>query len=162
VPKRDARVLAPSAPPVLPQGLDPAPAEVVPTAPEPVVTHEARASAPAPGLSAVAAPAVAAAPAMPLPGPSLFEEQRSIESARAAVARGDAASALTTLDAYDRAYPQGQFGPEALALRVEALSAAGQLGRARGLAAEFERRYPHHPLLARVQGAVQGSSSTKH
>jgi hypothetical protein len=65
------------------------------------------------------------------------------------------------LDGYDRVYAQGQFGPEALALRVEALSGAGQVGRARSLAAEFQRRYPHHPLLSRVQAAAQGASSAK-
>lgn len=83
--------------------------------------------------------------------PSLFEEQRVIETARAAVAQGDAAHALATLDAYDRSYTQKQFGPEALALRVQALRASGQEGRAQALAREFEQRYPHHPLLSRVQ-----------
>jgi outer membrane protein assembly factor BamD (BamD/ComL family) len=107
-------------------------------------------------------PALAAAATKSQPGPSLVEEQRSIETARAAVARGDSATALATLDDYDRVYGGGQFGPEALALRVEALSAAGQLGRARSLAAEFQRRYPHHPLLTRVQGAAQGGPPAKH
>lgn len=90
---------------------------------------------------------------------SLFDEQRIIESARAAVSRGDAQSALATLDSYSRTYQQGQFGPEALALRIEALSAKGDLTRARNLAADFRQRYPHHPLLASVQTAVQGSPS---
>ncbi|HVY25901.1 MAG TPA: hypothetical protein VHB79_05090 [Polyangiaceae bacterium] len=82
---------------------------------------------------------------------SLLEEQRVIETARAAVARGDATSALATLDGYDRGYAKKQFGPEALALRVQALAAAGRLELARSLARDFEQRYPHHPLLARVQ-----------
>ena len=88
-------------------------------------------------------------------GSSLFEEQRIIESARAAVARGEASAALATLDGYERRYGQGQFGPEALALRIEALSARGELARARGLAGAFRQRYPHHPLSSRVQAAVQ-------
>jgi len=92
---------------------------------------------------------------------SLFDEQRIIESARAAVSRGDAAGALATLDRYQQSYPQGQFVPEALALRIEALGARGDLARARGLAAEFERRYPHHPMLAPVQAAVQGASNVR-
>jgi hypothetical protein len=87
-------------------------------------------------------------------GPSLFEEQKVIESARAAVAHGDAFAALSTLDSYDRTYARKQFGPEALALRIQALGMAGQLGLARTLAAEFEQKYPHHPLLSRVQAAV--------
>jgi hypothetical protein len=92
---------------------------------------------------------------------SLFDEQRIVESARAAVSRGDAAGALATLDRYQQSYPQGQFVPEALALRIEALSARGDLTRARSLAAEFERRYPHHPMLAPVQAAVQGASNVR-
>lgn len=93
---------------------------------------------------------------------SLFDEQRMIESARAAVSRGDAQSALATLDGYEQAYAQGQFGPEALALRIEALRARGDLARARSLAAEFQRRYPHHPLLPSLQAAVQSASAARH
>lgn len=85
---------------------------------------------------------------------SLVEEQRVIEAARVAVAHGDAQGALATLDGYDRRYAQKQFGPEALALRVQALAATGQLGPARALAKDFELRYPHHPLLRRVQSVV--------
>jgi len=94
------------------------------------------------------------APAKGRTQPSLFEEQRIIESARAAVARGDTRSAFSLLDDYEHAYASKQFGPEALALRVEALRNNGQLAAARALAADFARRYPHHPLLQRVQGAV--------
>jgi TolA-binding protein len=92
---------------------------------------------------------------------SLFDEQRIIESARTAVSRGDSAGALATLDRYQQSYPQGQFVPEALALRIEALSAAGDLTRARSLAAQFQSRYPHHPMLAPVQAAVQGASNVR-
>ncbi len=137
-------------------------AVAAPDSPTPSAPRDVRPSAPALGASGSAAPTAAAAPAPVKSAPSLFEEQRIIESARAAVARGDTATALATLDSYDRVYAGGQFGPEALALRVEALGASGQLGRARSLAAEFERRYPHHPLLSRVQGATQPGSSTRH
>lgn len=94
------------------------------------------------------------APAPARTQPSLFEEQRIIESARAAVARGDARTAFSVLDNYERAYASKQFGPEALALRVEALRNSGQLAAARALAADFAQKYPHHPLLQRVQSAV--------
>jgi len=132
---------------------------VIPAAPARAVARDARdarASGPLPTAAGVGSPSAAAiSSGKPHVGPSLFEEQRSIESARAAVARGDVASALSTLDGYERAYAQGQFGPEALALRIEALRSKGDLGRARSLAAEFRQRYPHHPLLSRVQAAVQ-------
>jgi hypothetical protein len=86
--------------------------------------------------------------------PSLFEEQRAIDSARAAIGGRDFRTALATLDEYERRYQKRQFGPEALALRVQALVGSNQVEAARGLAGEFERRYPHHPLLPRVQMAV--------
>lgn len=82
---------------------------------------------------------------------SLFEEQRAIEKARLAISRGDAAAGLALLDDYERSYARRQFGPEALALRVEALRHQGHLAAARARAGEFERRYPRHPLLARVR-----------
>ena len=70
------------------------------------------------------------------------------------MARGDVRAAAAALDNYDRSYSAKQFGPEALALRVEALYGAGQASQARALAADFARRYPHHPLLQRVQGVI--------
>ena len=85
---------------------------------------------------------------------SLFEEQRIIESARAAVARGDARAAFSVLDDYEHNYGSRQFGPEALALRVEALRGSGQMAAARALAADFKQKYPHHPLRQRVQSAI--------
>lgn len=85
---------------------------------------------------------------------SLVEEQRIVESARAAVARSDLRAALSLLDDYDRAYPSKQFWPEALALRIEALRGTGQLALARALAADFAQKYPHHPLLPRIQSSV--------
>ena len=85
----------------------------------------------APPANAAAAPLPSVASRKPEAAPSLFEEQRAIEAARAAVARGDAAAALATLDGYQRTYARGQFGPEALALRIEALSQGGELARAR-------------------------------
>jgi hypothetical protein len=110
----------------------------------------------APSARAAVAPAAPALePSDPPPRSSLVEEQRSIESARAAVARGDTGAALSLLDAYERRYPQKQFGPEALALRVQALAARGERARAGVLAAEFARIYPRHPLLSRVRNSVE-------
>jgi hypothetical protein len=100
-----------------------------------------------------AKPLEASGRARPPAGASLFEEQRIIESARAAVGRGDVRTAFSLLDDYDRAYPSKQFWPEALALRIEALRNSGQLAAARALADDFAQKYPHHPLLARVRSS---------
>jgi len=144
-PPRAEVPLADAPAPVAPEAaLDTPPA----AAPTPPITGRSpaalRPSAAPPGAKAATPPVVK----------TLFDEQRSIEAARAAVARGDAATALSTLDEYRRDYPQGQFGPEALALRVEALRARGDHDAARAFARQFERRYPDHPLLARVRASA--------
>lgn len=179
-PSVDAR-RAPAAPTpkrVAVASLPPAAAEpasepaAVPTPPVAEAPVEPTAQAERPSAAPPGATPIAAASPAPAPAPttsnaskpraaSLFDEQRIIESARAAVSRGDAHSALATLDSYSRTYQQGQFGPEALAIRIEALSAKGDVARARSLAADFRQRYPHHPLLASVQTAVQGSPSKR-
>jgi TolA-binding protein len=151
-----AQIRAPSAPDAV--------ASAAPAVEAPAVVE----AAPVAELSAKTAPSRSsgagreeAAPSLPepqtaraVPGSSLVEEQRVVESARAAVARGDLRAAAAALDNYDRSYPAKQFGPEALALRIEALRGAGQVSEARALAADFARRFPHHPLLQRVQGVV--------
>jgi TolA-binding protein len=110
---------------------------------------------PAPSAAVSKLPAHAsAAPSESALGSNLFDELRVIEAARAAVGRGDAAAALVALNRYDRSYPSGQFAPEALALRVEALAASGATEQARALAGEFARRYPRNPLRSRVSASV--------
>lgn len=135
---------APAAPSAVPA--------VAPAAPEPAVSAVTSAAS-----GAGESPLARSAPSAGSSGParrSLFDEQRVIEGARAAIARGDARAGLKLLDGYERGFPQGQFYPEALALRVEALSNRGDFERAKALADEFARRYSQHPLLPRVQASV--------
>ncbi len=75
----------------------------------------------------VAAPSVAAPRASASPvasasaGPStLSHEVELIDGARSALAEGDPARALTTLDRYDREHPGGVLAPEAALLRTKA------------------------------------------
>jgi hypothetical protein len=136
--------------------------EIPPAVASAATAAETAAAELAPAVEPDAAPSVQAEPvsrsAASVPSrviaarPTLFDEQRVIESARAAIAGGDAPGALKLLDSYERRFPSGQFQPEALALRVEALRGRGEVGRAKSLAAEFARRYPQHPLSLRVQG----------
>jgi len=160
-----SRLEAPAAPTQKPTTRRAAPA-VAPSLPastalatEPLLTPVAEPSpspdpAPATTATRVATPNAASSKPTP-PAPSLFDEQRIIEQARGAVAHGNPSSALSILDDYESSFPQGQFGPEALALRVEAFSAQGNTDRARALARLFQHRYPHHPLLTRVQATIQ-------
>lgn len=90
--------------------------------------------------------ALAAAPA---------EEALAIELARGSLSRNDHATALRVLDDFDQKHPQAQLRPEAAALRVQALLAAGQLTEARAHAQQFAKDYPQHPLAGRVQQASQ-------
>ncbi|HEY4159294.1 MAG TPA: hypothetical protein VGM29_14400 [Polyangiaceae bacterium] len=109
--------------------------------------------APAEAPRAAAGSSVAAF-ATDSPKPTLTDELKQIEAARAAFGRGDFAAALSALDRYERAYPAGSFRPEALALRIQALSQSGAREQARTLAAQFIQKYPQHPLLSHVRAAV--------
>ena len=146
----------------------PASVELEPPAPEPAAPRveppdalqhsqrfaEQRSSIGAPSQSP---PSSASQLALTLPAPtepSLLEELRMVEAARTAIAKRDPLLALRALDGYEQAYPRGQFRPESLALRVQALSQRGETTRARALAAEFRKRYPRHPLLRQVAAAA--------
>jgi hypothetical protein len=86
--------------------------------------------------------------------PSLYDELRLIDGARAAAVGRDPRAVLALLDRYEHDYPYGQFVPESLALRIETVARAGDLTQARALAARFRRDYPQHPLVGRVSAAL--------
>ena len=102
-------------------------------------------SAEAPVASASAAPK----------DPSLARERTLIDMARTALARGDAASALSSLDAHAREFPSSQLGPEREVLAIQALAASGRLPEARRRAATFRTTYPKSPLHQIVDEATQ-------
>jgi hypothetical protein len=134
--------------------LAPSAARAVQTPPSAVAGSKAPSAVVSPGLPAASAGSFGDDSGA---RPGLFEELRLIEAARASVGRSSPGSALAVLDAYDKAYPGGQFQPEAMALRVQALSQSGNQSAARALLRELERRYPQHPLLARARAAVGDS-----
>jgi TolA-binding protein len=70
------------------------------------------------------------------------EEARAFEVARAAITRGDNTGALTALNAYDVAFPNGALKPDAMALRVQALQRSGKTAEAQALTDELKRKYP--------------------
>ena len=107
----------------------------------------------------VPSPSAVAADAVPATGPARpsaasFDEVREIEAARAAVSRGDANGAIAQLNDYDSAHPNGQLKPEAMALRIQALSNSGKTNEARMLSNEFQGKYPEHPLVQQLQRNV--------
>ena len=97
-------------------------------------------------------PAVAPAPT---PAADLRDQIALLDAARTAVKAGSSERALVLLHRYDASYPGGAFRPEALALRIEALSQDGRRAEAQALAREFLTRYPHSPVADRVARVVQ-------
>ncbi|HEX7669675.1 MAG TPA: hypothetical protein VF395_08840 [Polyangiaceae bacterium] len=128
-----------------------APAEI-PLAPAPV---EANTGSVAPPLLVPSAnrPAPTKPVAEPATATSLGAETSLLESARAALGRGDARGALTLLEAHERAFPEGALVEERLASKVFALCGLGRTTDARRVATEFLERAPGSPLRARVQGS---------
>jgi hypothetical protein len=124
-----------------------------------------RAAAPSARAVTVEAPAAAPEPTAPAPLPAnpkpevrstgrsatLAEEVDAVDAARSALARGDARSALSVLDAYARSYPRGRLALEAEVLRIHALDKSGQVESARRRAELFLRHHPKSVLASRVR-----------
>ena len=134
-------------------------------APAPAAVHTKAPAAPAiaapPADTPVAAPRIekvrrrAAVAPVPTPAADLRDQIALLDAARTAVKAGSSERALVLLHRYDASYPGGAFRPEALALRIEALSQDGRRAEAQALAREFLTRYPHSPVADRVARVVQ-------
>jgi TolA-binding protein len=79
-----------------------------------------------------------------------------LQRARAAVARGDFASAIEALRDHQRRFPRGKLGEEREALRVKALAGLGRHDDARRAAERFRERFPDSVLSPRIEG-TQGA-----
>jgi hypothetical protein len=124
-----------------------APAVVTPPAETPVVTaRETRIER----IEKVRRHPAAAPAAVPAPASDLRDQIALLDAARTAVKAGSSERALVLLRRYDASYPAGAFRPEALALRIEALSQDGRRAEAQALAREFLTRYPQSPVADRV------------
>ena len=82
---------------------------------------------------------------------SLAQEISALDAVRAALERGDAADALARLHRYEHTRGAERLRTEAMVLRVEALTAAGQSTAAATLARRFLQTYPSSPLADRVR-----------
>lgn len=82
---------------------------------------------------------------------ALAEEIRLLDAARTSVSGQRARQALATLDTYFANHGDGALEPEARALQIEALAAAGRLHEAGRAAREFLRRHSAGPLSDRVR-----------
>ena len=93
-----------------------------------------------------------AAPPPPAPPAvtSLGPETALLESARAALGRGDAPSALALLERHEREFPTGTLVEERLAAKVLALCSLGRRDEAARSASRLLRMSPNSPLRARI------------
>lgn len=172
----DERPIAPSppAPADVPSPAAPRVARgdrVAPAAPTPPLAHDERARTGATSGTASSASSAASAVALadatsvhvvpsaspaanagaPAPLDPLVEEAALLRSAKAALARGDGASALTTLGDHERRFPHGTLAPERQASRVLALCALGRASEARAAASSFLAANASSPLARGVE-----------
>jgi hypothetical protein len=89
--------------------------------------------------------------------PALGPEIELLDTARRALAAGDAERTLSLISSYRRRFPAGALDQEATVLEVDALEAKGRTGQASELK---ERFVAEHPESAHVE-RVQRSGSTR-
>jgi hypothetical protein len=121
-------------------------------------------SAPAPARSPVlvAARRATSPPVQtaPPPAPSLAEELALVDEARAAIARGDSATAEIMLDAYDARFANGRLALEAKLARIEMLLARGDSAQARSLCEAFLRENPRTAYERRARALLRRADSS--
>ena len=129
-----------------------------PTATQQPATEATAAAAPLAMAATPVATTPAATTATPRhPAASSLEVQiAAMDHARASLTAGDASGSLRALDKYDRDFPRGAFAQEANVLRVEALTASGDLAAARALATRLLAANPNSPYARRIR-AVTGA-----
>lgn len=127
-----------------------APRAGIQTAPSAMETPAPAAVDQAPAPTAVAPDAVAQG-ATPVAAATLARELAAVDAARTAVAHRQPRRALALLDAYARAFPAPNLGPEAEILRIDALAQGGHPVAARAHAEAFVRLHPGSVLAARAR-----------
>lgn len=113
-----------------------------------VQTPEAKPASPSASSVGSQNPQSAEAPARP--SQALGEELRLVDSARTALARGDANGALRAIDDHAVRFPSGAFTMERESLRVSALVTLGRRDEAKKAAAVFLASYPKSAAASRM------------
>lgn len=88
------------------------------------------------------------------PTAALSDELNALDGARTMLASGNAAGALSHLDAYNRTFPRGRLQLEAEVLRIDALVKNGQTEIAKKRAQAFLAKHPNSVLASRVRGLL--------
>jgi len=100
------------------------------------------------------------APEKPRDPSNLADEVAVLDKARTAAVAGDPARTLRLLDSYQRQYPNGNLGPEAQLLRIEALVQNGQSSVALPIARRMLKDAPSGPHAERIRGILPAADST--
>ncbi|MES1174488.1 MAG: hypothetical protein ABUL62_09165 [Myxococcales bacterium] len=128
-------------------------------APEQIAEPTASAAPAAPSAAPVAS-VIASAP-QPIsvsaevdPAAPLAAELALLDSARQALAAGNSARALRALNDYDVRFEHPNLAPEALYLRLEALTLQGDKAGTQAVARRLLRSYPNGPHAARARSVL--------
>jgi hypothetical protein len=145
----------------MPEFASPAPSQVVPAPPVTSITEqpEARTVPRTTALQPARAGERRESPAASARG--LSEEVIALERARRALGDDDGATALKALSEYDHQFKQRTLGPEAEALRIEALLKSGNRTAGKAAAERFLARHPKSPLAKRVRSLMTQTASSK-
>jgi hypothetical protein len=154
-PARVSKAIAPSAVVKPHAGGVPAAAEApeVPAEPAPVAAPAVLSAAPVSSLVAPT-PQPLSVPAEVDPAAPLAAELALLDNARAALAASDAVRALRALNDYDARFPRPNLAPEALYLRLEALTLQGDKTGTEAVARRLLRSYPMGPHAARARSVL--------
>jgi outer membrane protein assembly factor BamD (BamD/ComL family) len=85
----------------------------------------------------------------------LSEEIAIMRLAQAALAAGDAPTALSKLAEHESKFPQGALAEERLAAQVFALCGSSRTVEGQAKARKFLEQHPSSPLAARVKTACE-------
>jgi hypothetical protein len=91
---------------------------------------------------------------------ALAAERALLETARAALARGQRVTAFDALTKHAQAFPRGRLGEERDGLFIQALISAGRIDEARARLARFRRSYPRSMLLQAFDASLRADSET--
>jgi hypothetical protein len=90
----------------------------------------------------------------------LVREREILDAARAALARGQAQDAITTLQEHARRWPNGELAAEREVVWIQSLVAAGRLPEAKARAARFHQTFPKSIFAPAIDAALGSAPAT--
>jgi hypothetical protein len=150
---------APASASAIPTSSSDVPTVSIDSLPTAATAKEEKRSAPHASSSASASsspspsPSPSGAASAPTAG-DVVEERRLVDGARAALARGDAAGAMTGIEEHEKRFASGVLVEEREAIAIRALVAQRRTTEAEARAARFRTRHPTSLFLPSVEAAM--------